>query len=295
MHAPRTNVLVITQSSGGVESLRRALDGNGSRGAVDLLHPPLAPSEGLQRLAGGGIDVVLLDVTGAVPSGLDTLRRARAEAPDVPIVLLADAGDAIVGAGERAAEAGAQDVLTADELDAGDLPRVLRYAIERHRLRRTMRELALDDELTGLYNQRGFLALCDHHVRLASRMRGLLLAVVDIDGLQRINERFGRAEGDRALVRTAHVLRATFRASDVIARLADDDFAVIVVDAASDATGAVMARLRMRLDRMNAEHRDGGYVLSLTMGTVRVDAHALASTESMLIRAEEELRALKGR
>jgi diguanylate cyclase (GGDEF)-like protein len=235
------------------------------------------------------VDVLLLDVTDSADAGLDTLRRARVEAPEIPVVLLAPAGAASDVIGSQAAQAGAQDVVCRDQLDASDLRRVLRYAIERHRLQATLRQLALSDELTGLYNRRGFLALCEHHLKLAHRMRGLMLAVVDVDHLREINNRFGRDEGDRALLAAASVLRGTFRASDVIARFAGDDFAVLVLDATEDALHAVTPRLVACLAHQNSSPRDRDYALALSMGVVRFEPTALPAIEELLVKAEEEL------
>ena len=294
MNTPRTNVLIIADRLDGAQALTQRLEPADSlTPGFEVLQPPLAPAEGISRLARGGVDVLVLDVTGSEDAGLDTVRRARFEAPDIPVVMLAPPGTSSESIGLRAAEAGAQDVVTRDQLDAGDLRRVLRYAIERHRLQATLRQLALSDELTGLYNRRGFLALCEHHLKLAHRMRGLMLAVVDVDRLRDINERFGRDEGDRAIVAAASALRSTFRASDVVCRLAGDDFATLVLDATDDALHAVAPRLRACVERQNSAQRDRAYALSLTMGVVRFEPHAVPPIEELLVRAGEALAARK--
>lgn len=296
MNTPRTNVLIIADHPDGALPLRQRLERGDARvTGLEVLQPPLAPAEGISRLARGGVDVLLLDVTDSADAGLDTLRRARVEAPEIPVVLLAPAGAGRDRLGAEAVQAGAQDVVLRDQLDASDLARVLRYAIERHRLQATLRQLALSDELTGLYNRRGFLALCEHHVRLAHRMRGLMMAVVDVDRLRDINERAGREEGDRALLAAADVLRVTFRASDVIARVGGDDFAILALDAAADALHAVGPRMRAALDRQNAVPQTGAWTLSLTMGVVRFEPDQVPAIEELLVRAGEELREQKRR
>ena len=66
--------------------------------------------------------------------------------------------------------AGAEDRLTRGELPDSMVPRVLRYAVERHRLRRELRrELATTDDVTGLPNLRGFAPIAEHHLRMADR------------------------------------------------------------------------------------------------------------------------------
>jgi len=296
MDTSPTTVLVIAEHPGAAPALEAAL--RAATMAEDSgfsLVAAVGPVEGLSRLETGGVDVLLLDASGTSDATVDTLRRIRERAPEVPVVLVTPPGTPSGAFGALPGEAGAQDALSRDQLQVGDLHRVLRYAIERHRLQATLRQLALSDELTGLYNRRGFFALCEHHLKLAHRMRGLMLAVLDVDQLRAINGRFGREEGDRALLGAAAVLRGTFRASDVIARLAGDDFAVLVLDATEDAVRALEPRLRERLERHNAEPAPRGYALSLSMGLVRCEPHALPPIEELLVHAGERLAEAKRR
>ncbi len=290
--AQPSTVLVISRTSTGLPELAGLLAQAPQPGLprFTLMDGPLPPAEGLARLVDGGIDVVVVDAGDMPEEALDTLVRLRVEAPDVPVVLVtgSDAGHAAVAA--QAIDAGAQDVLPRHQLVDGLVPRVLRYAIERQRLQATLRQLSLTDELTGLYNRRGFFTLGDHHLRLAHRLRGVLLAAIDICGLRTINERYGREAGDRALVSTANVLRATFRASDVVARLGEDDFAVLVLDAAEEAISAVGSRLRARLDQHNAGGEGNTVPLALSMGIARLEPNSPPDVDDLLGRAEEARR-----
>lgn len=286
---PPSTVLLITDRPGDVAPLRDALADERRGGAPGfvLAGDPLVPELGLGRLADGGVDVVLLDLGGAPELALDTLVRSRIEAPEVPVVLVTAAGDDHTGA--QGVDAGAEDYLAADQLGGGILARVLRYAIERQRLHATLQHLSLSDELTGLYNHRGFVALCEHHLRLAPRTRGLLVAVADIEGLGAINERHGRDEGDRAIVAAARVLRSTFRASDVVARLGGDDFAVLMLDAADGAAEIVAPRLRARIAQHNAAGAAHPYRLALRLAVARAEPDSLADAASLIERAAAAL------
>ena len=73
--------------------------------------------------------------------------------------------------------------------------------------------MTLEDELTGLYNRRGFLTLAERHLKLAVRRKiGLLLLFCDVDGLKVINDTYGHAAGDRAINAAGDLLRRSFRA-----------------------------------------------------------------------------------
>ena len=100
------------------------------------------------------------------------------------------------------------------------LIRAVRCAAKQYTLQAELGSLALTDELTGLYNRRGFMALAERQLKLGRRSgRGMLLIMMDVDHLKQINDSFGHLEGDCALKRTADVLEETFRDSDVVARL----------------------------------------------------------------------------
>ena len=246
---------------------------------------------GLDRLAKPGIDVVVLDLVLPDSEGLDTFSKVHTQAPDVPIVVstMID-NDAIA---VEAVRKGAQDYLVKGQIDGKALSRVLRYAIERQRMQETLRGLALLDELTGLYNRRGFVSLADHHLKLARRTkRGLMLVLADLDGLKRINDTFGHPEGDTALVKAADVLRQAFRASDVIARIGGDEFAVLAIQANKDSPEILRSRITDQLGAYNAQ-ASRGYVLALSAGTVYFDPEQPLSIDELLARADTELYAQK--
>ncbi len=121
-----------------------------------------------------------------------------------------------------------------------------------HELARSNAELenlSLTDDLTGLYNRKGFLALAEHRVKLAHRTGDpFSVAFVDLDGLKRINDSCGHHEGNRALVETSTILKDSFRQSDIIARLGGDEFAIFVSEANRD---EIANRIQQRLDALN--------------------------------------------
>ncbi len=116
------------------------------------------------------------------------------------------------------------------------------------RLQRSRRETsrrrteAHIDPLTGLGNRRAFDT--DLAAALVERRRaaGLLLAMVDLDGLKAVNDTFGHAAGDRALQATAAALRSRVRAEDRVYRLGGDEFAVLSTGGDPEALGTRLAR-----------------------------------------------------
>jgi two-component system cell cycle response regulator len=241
-----------------------------SRLPAFTLTPVGIGDEALARLANERVDVVLVDLTGPLDVAMDLLVRARVQVPEIPVVVLVEPGHKGASIGAAAVEAGACDSVVKEELSSALLARVLHYAIERYRLHATLDQLSLMDPLTGLYNAHGFRTLAEHHLKLAHRTRGLVIAVADVRALDQLNAAHGRDAGDRALVAASQVLRETFRASDVIARLGNDDFATLMLDATDDTIQLVIPRLTQRLEHYRAAHRDSPWRLAMTVGVARV-------------------------
>lgn len=174
----------------------------------------------------------------------------------------------------------------------GNVIQMIEYSLdvtERKRLERKLEALALQDELTRLYNRRGFLTLGEQHRKLASRTnKGISLLFADLDGMKRINDTLGHRVGDEALVETANVLRDTFRDSDVVARIGGDEFAVLSLQGAREDTEVLVERLRERLRNANA--RDGHpFRLSLSMGTAWSGPEEPRSLLEMLDQADRAM------
>jgi diguanylate cyclase (GGDEF)-like protein len=166
------------------------------------------------------------------------------------------------------------------------LMRAVRCAAKQYMLQAELGNLALTDELTGLYNRRGFMALAERQLKIGRRSgRGMLLFVMDVDRLKQINDSFGHFEGDRALKRTAEVLEKTFRDSDVLARLGGDEFAVLAVEASGHSEATIKRRLLECLKAISSDR--SGYDISLSVGLARFDPCGRTSIGELLAKADQ--------
>jgi diguanylate cyclase (GGDEF)-like protein len=170
--------------------------------------------------------------------------------------------------------------------------RAVRCAAKQYTLQAELGSFALRDEMTGLYNRRGFQALAERQLKLARRSsRGILLFFVDVDGLKQINDTYGHAEGDQALRRVTETLKMTFRDSDIIARLGGDEFAVLAVEASRQSETTVVRRLHKCLNTLNDE--DTRYVISLSVGVARFDHGKPTSITDLMAQADQAMYAQK--
>jgi two-component system cell cycle response regulator len=261
--------------------LRGLLDSKGST-QFQISHVP-AMESAAECVARDNADVLLVDMGLKQPRGLALIQAARAAAPDKPVVILSESENEAFAV--ESLQQGIQDFLTKDHMDCVVLVRALRYSIERHRLQRKLQNLSLIDDLTGLNNRRGFLALAEQHLRFILRKGTAMLVYLDVDNLKLINDTFGHLQGNRALVVTANILRACFRQSDILARLGGDEFCVLMTDAGQDTSREIRKRLHKRLDLTNRLPA-WGFRVSLSVGIAEVPA-AHPPLEELLRIADE--------
>ncbi len=132
-------------------------------------------------------------------------------------------------------------------------------------------QLATMDELTLLSNRRGFERLAQHALNVCRREhKPAAMLYLDLDLFKQINDRFGHAEGDRALADFARLLRQSFREVDVTGRLGGDEFAVLLTNADMEQTAQPLTRLRASVDAHNGA-LVRGYTLRYSVGAVQFD------------------------
>lgn len=157
------------------------------------------------------------------------------------------------------------------------------------RLRDELRTISFIDELTGLYNRRGFLSFAKNELKLAKRYRReMTLFSMDLDGLKGINDTLGHNYGDMALVETASVLKEIFRESDIIGRMGGDEFVVLAIESPRAHEKFITTRLREKQIAHNTQE-NRRYTLSLSVGMAYYDTENLHSIEELIERADASM------
>jgi diguanylate cyclase (GGDEF)-like protein len=153
-------------------------------------------------------------------------------------------------------------------------------------------QLSITDELTGLHNRRGLFVLSRQELQRAARWgRRCLVAFIDIDNLKLVNDSLGHRNGDEMISAMAGVLRATFRRSDVLARIGGDEFCVLALEPDNSAD-ILKRRLNDRIDEYN-RNANARHPLVCSVGIVEAEVDASVRLDDLLARADAEMYAEK--
>lgn len=172
---------------------------------------------------------------------------------------------------------------------------VVRDITERKRMEEKLKEMSLTDELTKLYNRRGFFTLLDQRLKVVKRQsRRAFLLYADLDRFKEINDTFGHQEGDRVLTDVADIFRSTFRDTDIIARIGGDEFVVFLEGASEDSVNVVKSYLEKNISDHNTQS-SCSYDILMSIGVVTYDPERFPSVDELLASADRLMYSHKKR
>lgn len=153
--------------------------------------------------------------------------------------------------------------------------------------------LALNDEVTGLINRRGFMAALNRELAAAKRdpQAGGVLILFDLDDFKSINDTYGHAAGDAYLSAFAAVLASEVRPTDVVARIGGDEFAVLLTRAALKPGAARAQAIAKGINNRMMSWRTSSLPLKASSGIATYGARDIA--EAIMVSADLKLYADK--
>lgn len=173
------------------------------------------------------------------------LRLAQKNPAAAPVIMLLD--ETTDTTPERLQTLGAQDYLIRGQLHDALVHRVLDYGIQLHRARQTIEQLSNRDSLTGALNRMGFRAHLERAMERSQRYKfSTALLYINIDRFSTINDHYGESNGDLMIRTTARRLMNKLRNTDSLARLAGDEFAVVLEDVSSAADVELIASAMLK-------------------------------------------------
>ncbi|NNE60860.1 MAG: GGDEF domain-containing protein, partial [Woeseia sp.] len=152
-----------------------------------------------------------------------------------------------------------------------------------------MKELAVRDTQTGMLNRRGFAEQADKAFSMARRSaKNLAVIATDVDYFKRINDQYGHAVGDQALVHFAELLGRERRAEDIIARMGGEEFVVVLPNADSRQAGIVAERIRAEIERSPLPLESGEIKMTASFGVAALSGKD-NDLEALLVRADQAM------
>ncbi len=147
-------------------------------------------------------------------------------------------------------------------------------------------ELATQDELTNIMNRRGFMLIGQNSLNFCER-EGISAALVffDLNDFKPINDKFGHAEGDRALIAFADQMKDAFRNSDIFGRIGGDEFVVLLTNTSKVFAETIVERFRQSLAKCTQD-AGLGYDITFSYGAVEFDPDKHPTIEALLAKGD---------
>jgi diguanylate cyclase (GGDEF)-like protein len=214
--------------------------------------------------------------------GFELTEKAKKLRPDMLVIIMTGYTEDF--SFDRAIEAGASDFIkkpfTLQEL-------IIR--IQLVELKEKLLRMSVTDELTGLYNRRGFFTLAEQQINIYNRQKQVIyLLYADLDNLKGINDTWGHLEGDHALIDSAKILKDTFRKSDIVARIGGDEFVVMPSGTTEEGTKIAVSRLQKNFEMYNKQ-TSRSYKLGLSYGIAYYDPQSPCSIDELLRQADKSM------
>lgn len=149
-----------------------------------------------------------------------------------------------------------------------------------------LRQLAMTDSLTGLYNRRAFINEC---IVFSKQHRSACVAIIDIDYFKQVNDTYGHDAGDQALITVAQKIAKQNRSPNVVARLGGEEFAVVMLGKNRKEINTQLEALRIAVEESVVNYKTDQINLTISIGATFVDSTHGADFSALLSTADRAL------
>lgn len=260
-------------------------------------------NDAVNKLRKDRIDLIFLDHVLPDGTSLDFLKTMEQEKIETPVVVITGQGDEAIAS--TVIRKGAYDYLPKARISPKSISRCVHDAMEKYRLKKEvklatkkMAEMAIKDELTGLYNRRYFMENLEREIARAKRYgTEFSLCMKDLDHFKKINDKYGHLAGDIVLSEVGKMLRESMRQSDLACRYGGEEFTVILPNTLTKGALVVCERFRERVAAHQFQHNSSKYHCTISIGIAsynpelkRSPAQIVEMADRALYQAKEEGR-----
>lgn len=172
-----------------------------------------------------------------------------------------------------------------------------RYERDLEAANRRLRQMAITDSLTGVYNHRYFeMKLEKEWARMRRLGHPLTCVMIDIDNFKSINDTYGHAGGDAVLAQLARILMREFREIDIVSRYGGEEFTIILIEKPSHIHGlaVVMERIRKKIATSRFEYAGKRIPVTVSLGGALAPYHAtLTKPVDLVVAADSAMYTAK--
>ena len=250
--------------------------------------------QALEAVEKGGIHVVITDIRMPEMTGIELLEAVKKHDENIEVIIMTS--HASIETAIKAIRLGAYDYLTKPFEDLNIIPTVVDRTIHKIKLELEVKsllaqleELAIKDELTGLYNRRHFQNTLETELTRASRFNNKLSMILfDVDHFKNYNDTNGHVAGDQVLKQLGALLRESGRELDLNARYGGEEFAIILVETDKNGAAVKAEKVRKAIEESVFEHQEKQPLGNLTISGGFAEYPSDADNAEALIQAADE-------
>ena len=162
-------------------------------------------------------------------------------------------------------------------------------AIKRVRLQEELKEQAIHDPLTGLYNRYYLSKILEQEVKRSKRYHhGMTFMMIDVNRFKEINDHYGHQMGDELLRAVAALLRDAVRESDIVVRYGGDEFLIVFPETMGD-MDSILARITQKVSKITEHNGKLAFPVTLSMGSASWDPRVKRSVDEVLNEADKRM------
>tara|TARA_B100000401_G_scaffold431553_1_gene367751 strand:- start:62 stop:922 length:861 start_codon:yes stop_codon:yes gene_type:complete len=229
------------------------------------------------------VDVALISDEIVNKVSYNMIDREIVKARNVPYLII-NTSDKIL---MDAIHSNAQDIILLNNLDIDRAVWSILHSLERNKMINRLYEDSIEDQLTKLYNRRGFLALAKDSIRLMDSPN-YHIVFIDMDKMKIINDKLGHDIGDNALKEATNILTSSFREADIISRYGGDEFVVFISDVDKSIIEKIENRILDKVATFNEQNKYD-YNLGLTLGWSKYDSNKNQSLQEVINDADQDM------
>ena len=229
------------------------------------------------------VDVALISDEIVNKVSFNVIDREIVKARNIPYLII-NTSDKIL---MDAIHSNAQDIILLNNLDIDRAVWSILHSLERNKMINRLYEDSIEDQLTKLYNRRGFLALAKDSIRLMESPN-YHIVFIDMDKMKIINDKLGHDIGDNALKEATNILTSSFREADIISRYGGDEFVVFISDVDSTIIEQIKHRILDKVENFNKQNKYD-YNLGLTLGWSKYSSTEKQTLNEVINEADQDM------